>query len=80
MSSAFAMKYQELALKRQDNENVRNYINETLTTIQQDGFIKTGAVDDIRKIIDLSKNIPELIISGRLPSLPAQFPVPMQSL
>jgi hypothetical protein len=27
------MKYQELALKRQDNENVRNYINETLTTI-----------------------------------------------
>jgi polyhydroxyalkanoate synthesis regulator phasin len=58
---AAGINYQVSALKRQDNENVRNYINETLTTIQQDGFIKTGAVSDIKKIIDLSENIPNTL-------------------
>jgi hypothetical protein len=43
-----------LSLDNQDNEHVRNYIDETLTSIQQDGFIKTGAVEDMNRIIDLA--------------------------
>jgi hypothetical protein len=40
---------------------VGDYINETLVSIQQDGFIKTGAVDDVKKIVDLSVNIPNTL-------------------
>jgi hypothetical protein len=57
---ASGIKYQEIALGNQDNENVGNYINETLVSIQQDGFIKTGAIDDVKRIIDLSVNIPDV--------------------
>ena len=55
------IKYQAIALGNQDNEHVRNYINETLVSIQEDGFIKTGAIDDVKKIVDLSVNIPNTL-------------------